>query len=91
MAGILSLSPNPASDQIDLTLGVPANSIFYSVEIIYILGKKVYSAKWRESTQESLIERKNLSINTCGFENGVYRIIFRTEEHMSFKKLMIIR
>lgn len=85
-AEILSIIPNPADDEITLTI----NTIEEGETYLYIfnaIGMEVY--KNIINTQET--GKKEIKLNTSGLANGVYFIKFQTSTINEFHKLVIGR
>lgn len=74
----LSLSPNPANDQLNLTLSNTSGS----VKIVDVLGNLVYMSQVSEGSNP---------INTSNFRNGVYFVTVEGIEGKSLTRKLIVK
>jgi photosystem II stability/assembly factor-like uncharacterized protein len=72
----LSVYPNPAHDNINITAGVDMNQ----VEIFNQLGQRVYS---------QILKNTNLNLSTSEFQAGVYFVRVTTTKGVATEKVMI--
>jgi hypothetical protein len=76
-----SMSPNPASNFIDITCSQKPEGISL-VEIIDIQGKKVYSQNFVSNTAR---------IDLSQFSNGTYSVLVRAEDRVIWREGVIVR
>jgi hypothetical protein len=80
LKGGLSIFPNPASNQVNITI---RESITNAEIIIYdLLGKKVYSEKPKSNFKTT--------INTSQLQSGMYNVILKSNEKLITSKKLII-
>jgi hypothetical protein len=71
-----SIYPNPVHNQLNITSGVEMTE----VEIFNQLGQVVYS---------EVVKNTNFSINTLGFNSGIYFVRIITEQGTATEKIMV--
>lgn len=72
---VVSIAPNPADKDVTLTLDGPSDGTERQVIITDMLGRTVYSEKWKGSAAGAeYTERKVLTIGLSAIGSGMYRI-----------------
>jgi hypothetical protein len=75
----ISVSPNPASDNVNISLGTTENG---NIRILDVLGKVIYS--------ESIYNGQK-NINVSDFKNGVYFIMVEASGMKAINRKLIVR
>ncbi len=80
----ISISPNPASDVVTITLNIkdPANA---SIKLSNIFGISL----WNNNKKRLIIGEQQIRINTSTFSSGIYFIIININGHQITKKIII--
>ncbi len=82
MAAEISIYPNPASDQVQISIHTPIKS--YQVCLYDSKGQLI----WKESSP-IVATNGNYTVNLSDFSNGVYYLMIRSEEYVLSEKIVL--
>ena len=80
LATTISISPNPASEQVNLVFSIALQNP--SISIVDATGKTVL-------TQNHSAILNNTSINVAGLSKGLYLVVVKSEGVVSVEKLVV--
>ncbi len=80
LATTVSISPNPAKEQINITFSTALQNP--SISIVDITGKTVL-------TQNNTSLLNNTSMNVAGLSKGLYLVVVKSEGIVSVEKLVV--
>ena len=81
--GDLSIYPNPASTEVNVSFTSPENSK-YSIQVKSILGQSLY-----QSTKSGNGQISNIKLDASSWDAGIYFVIVNVENSSTVKKVII--